>query len=432
MQQQADGEPAAEEVSKPTRSVLTVLVATAVSAVSSFVVLLIVAPALGPSGYAVFAVYWAALFMVVGVLFGVQQETTRAVAQIAAEEGPEPASTSPMRFAVVLGLGLLLVIGVTGWWWSIPLFGEGHQSWAIPLAIAVAAYVGVAALNGILAGRGAWGPFAAIPLIDGLLRLLLVALALWLDLGGTALAWAVAIPFPVSLIIVLCWKRRFVATHAAISGGYQRLAVNSSRTVLASAANALLVNGFPVVLSLFAGANQDALGAVVLALTLTRAPILVPLTALQSMLIARFSGDRAAVGRFMIVAIGGIAVVAGLIALVAGLWGESVLGWVFGEGFAIAGWLLAGLVLASGCLGVLTVTGAAALARERHNAFAAGWVVAALVAIVLVAVLPSEVGVRTIVALVSGPLIGAVWHLLALRVGHDRSMSVKEMDDYVD
>lgn len=415
MQEQTGEAQPAEEASRSSRSVLVVLVATAVSAVSSFLVLLIVAPALGPAGYAVFAVYWAALFMVVGVLFGVQQETTRAVAHLESTPGPSEATTSPMRFAGVLGVVLLLVIGATGWWWTRPLFGEGHEVWAIPLAIAVASYVGVTALNGILAGRGAWTPFAAIPLIDGLLRLLLVAIVLWLGWGGTALAWAVAIPFPVSLAVVLLWQRSFVKKNGAIAGGYKKLAVNSSRTVLASSANALLVNGFPVVLSIFAGADQDALGAVVLALTLTRAPILVPLTALQSMLIARFSGKRSSTNRFMVLVMVGIVVVAAVIALAVWLWGEAVLGWIFGGGFVVAGWLLAGLVFASGCLGLLTVTGAAALASQRHNGFAAGWVIAAVVAIALVAVLPFAVGERTVLALIVGPVLGAIWHLIALQ-----------------
>ena len=99
MQEQTGEAQPAEEASRSSRSVLMVLVATALSAVSSFLVLLIVAPALGPAGYAVFAVYWAALFMVVGVLFGVQQETTRAVAFLGSTPGPSEATTSPMRAA---------------------------------------------------------------------------------------------------------------------------------------------------------------------------------------------------------------------------------------------------------------------------------------------------------------------------------------------
>lgn len=399
-------------------SLLTVLGATVLSAASSFLVLLIVAPALGPAAYATFAVYWSALFMVVGVLFGVQQETTRAVAQhtVTAPDATQQRS-SPMRFAAVLGAALLVLLAATGSLWSVPLLGEGHTSWAIPLAIAVAAYVGVAALNGILAGRGAWNPFAAIPVIDGVLRLVLVILVLWQDWGGTALAWAVAIPFPVSFLVVYLWQRRFVRAHGQVAESYRELAANSSRTVLASAATALLVNGFPVVLSIFGRSEPALLGAVVLALTLTRAPILMPLTALQSMLIAKFSSSTQSTTKFKAVVLLGILLATAVLATAAGIWGTTILVWIFGEGFALNGWLLAGLVAASGCLGLLTVTGASALAAEKHNVFAAGWVCGALVAVTLVAVLPIGIGTRTVVALTCGPLLGALVHLLASRAG---------------
>lgn len=55
------------------------MLATAVSAASSFLVLMLVAGALGPAAYAQFSVFWGALFMLIAMLFGVQQEATRGV-----------------------------------------------------------------------------------------------------------------------------------------------------------------------------------------------------------------------------------------------------------------------------------------------------------------------------------------------------------------
>lgn len=411
-------------------NLLTVLGATVLSAASSFLVLLIVAPALGPAAYATFAVYWSALFLVVGVLFGVQQETTRAVAQqkVSAPDVIHRRA-SPMRFAAVLGAALLVLLAATGSLWSAPLLGVGHESWAIPLAIATAAYVGVAALNGILAGRGAWNPFAAIPVIDGVLRLALVIAVLWQGWGGAALAWAVAIPFPVSFLVVYLGHRRFVRAYGEVAESYRELAANFSRTVLASAATALLVNGFPVVLSIFGRSEPALLGAVVLALTLTRAPILMPLTALQSMLIAKFSSSTQSTAKFRAMVLLGIVLATAVLAAAAGVWGTAILGWIFGEAFALNGWLLAGLVAASGCLGLLTVTGASALAAEKHNVFAVGWVCGALAAVTLVAVVPFGVGTRTVVALTVGPLLGALVHLLATRSGRSTQTQDAILDE---
>lgn len=382
------------------------------SGASGFVTLLIVAPAVGPKGYASFSLYWAALFMVVGVLFGVQQEATRAVSDANGDPVPSGAGSSVLRFAGVLAGAVLLLVLTTSLIWAEPLFGEGNGWWAVALAIGVASYVGVATLSGILAGSGQWGAFATIPFIDGLLRLVLVAIALAGGADSTALAWAVALPFPVSVLVVGIARRSVVRAHSIVRETYRAFAFNASRTIVASTANAVLVTGFPVVLSLLAGGDRAALGVVVLALTLARAPILVPLTVLQSMLIARFSASPETARRLMSAVLGGLAVITPVLAAIAGLWGEGVLVLLFGEGFAVDGSLLAWLVIASGCMGLLTVTGARVLAAGRHTVFATGWVLACLLAVAAVAFTPGDVGLRTVVGLIAGPLVGAAWHLI--------------------
>lgn len=412
------------------RSGLTlVLAGTVISAASSFIVLLIVAPALGTAGYANFGVYWGALFMVVAILFGVQQESTRGVAAAqtatladAAQAAPKP-TTSVLRFALIIAATLLVVIGATSPLWSEALFGPGSATWGVPLAVAVAAYVLVAATNGILAGTGLWASFALLAVIDGVLRLGLVALALGLGLDGTALAWAVAIPFPVSLAVVFFSKARTIRANTLIAGAPSKLAANMSRTLTASVAAAILINGFPVFLSLFGRTDKDHLGAIILAVTLTRAPILVPINALQSMLIARLSGTKEGRARTLALVLLVIAALTALVAAAAWIWGAPLLDIFFGKGFVLSGATLAGLVAAAGCLGVLTATGAAALALERHSLFAAGWVVAAVFALATLALLPAELDTRIVLGLVAGPLLGAGVHLTALRTRKPQQQS---------
>ena len=392
-------------------SILLVIVATAVSGASGFITLLIVAPPLGPAGYASFSVYWAALFMVVGVLFGIQQETTRAVADAGGRETVSSGGSSVLRFAGILGAAVLVSVVATSLLWAEPLFGEGKSGWAFALSIAVASYVGVATLNGVLAGSGHWGGFAAIPLIDGLLRVVLVAIALWLGADGTAIAWAVALPIPISFVAVGLAHWSVVRSHSVVRESYGAFAFNASRTIVASTSNAVLVTGFPLILSLVASDDRAALGAVVLALTLARAPILVPLTVLQSMLIARFSASPGRARKLMITLMLGLVVFAPVLGAITGLWGEGVLVWLFGEGFAVQGALLTWLVIASGCLGLLTVTGARVLAAGRHTVFASGWAIACVLAIATVAFTPGDIGVRTVIGLIAGPLVGVAVHL---------------------
>lgn len=396
---------------RPQRSLVLVLIGTAVSGASGFLTLLIVAPALGPAGYASFSLYWAALFMMVGVLFGVQQETTRAVADAGVHLEETTDRSSVIRFAGVLGVAVLVLLATTALLWAEPLFGAGNGDWAVALAVGVASYIGVATLNGVLAGSGHWAGFAAVPFLDGLLRLILVAVALWAGADGTALAWAVAIPFPLSLLVVGAAQWAAVRSHARVRETYRAFALNASRTIVASSANAVLVTGFPVILSFVANDDRAQLGAIVLALTLARAPILVPLTVLQSMLIARFSASPHDARRLMVTVVAALGVATPVLGAIAGLWGEGVLVGLFGAGFAVDGLLLAGLVVASGCLGLLTVTGARVLAAGRHTVFATGWVLACVLAVATVAFTPGDLGIRTIVGLIAGPIAGAAWHM---------------------
>lgn len=353
--------------------------------------------------------------MVVGVLFGVQQETTRAVADAGARGLPASGRSSVLRFAGILAVAVLILVAVSSIAWAEPLFGAGNGGWAFALSIGVASYVGVATLNGVLAGSGRWGAFAAIPLIDGVLRLVLVAIALWMGADGTAIAWAVALPFLISLLAVGLIQWSAVTSHSVVRESYRALVFNASRTIVASTSNAVLITGFPLILSLVATDDRATVGAVVLALTLARAPILVPLTVLQSMLIARFSASPRTARSLMLTVIVGLAVIAPVLGVIAGLWGEGVLVWLFGEGFAVPGALLTGLVIASGCLGLLTVTGARVLAAGRHTVFATGWAVACVLAIATVALTPGDIGTRTVVGLIAGPLVGVAVHLVFLR-----------------
>ena len=65
-----------------------------------------------------------------------------------------------------------------------------------------------------------------------------------------------------------------------------------SHSIAAAGASAILVMGFPVLLKATSGDLGAAGGVVILAVTLTRAPLLVPLTAMQGNLIAHFVDQR--------------------------------------------------------------------------------------------------------------------------------------------
>jgi O-antigen/teichoic acid export membrane protein len=149
--------------------------------------------------------------------------------------------------------------------------------------------------------------------------------------------------------------------------------------------------------------------------TLTRAPLLVPLTAMQGNLIAHFVDQR---NDRMRALAGPAALVAGLGVVgvvVAGLAGPWLLRVGFGPGYRADGALLASLTAAAVAIAMLTLTGAATVAAALHRAYSLGWI-GATVASTLLLLLPLELQTRTVVALLCGPLVGIAVHMAALRM----------------
>ena len=113
---------------------------------------------------------------------------------------------------------------------------------------------------------------------------------------------------------------------------------------------------------------------IILAVTLTRAPLLVPLTAMQGNLIAHFVDERSDRVRALVTPAGIIGGIGAVGVLAAGLVGPWLLRVGFGPQYQASGALLAWLTAAAVAIAVLTLTGAAAVAAALHRAYSLGWV----------------------------------------------------------
>jgi O-antigen/teichoic acid export membrane protein len=171
--------------------------------------------------------------------------------------------------------------------------------------------------------------------------------------------------------------------------------------------------GFPVLLKATSGDLGATGGVVILAVTLTRAPLLVPLTAMQGNLIAHFVDQRTERLRALIgpaVVVTGVGLLGVVLAAVFGPW---LLREAFGAEYRADGELLAWLTAAAVAIALLTLTGAAAVAAALHRAYSLGWV-SATVASALLLLLPLGLETRTVIALLCGPVVGIAVHLAAL------------------
>jgi len=371
--------------------------------------------ALGSAGYAVFGVYWSSLFLIVGILFGIQQETTRATAIERVTASYTDRRRSFWVFAALIAAGVVSVVLVTGVWWASPTLGTAHAGLVVQVALGAGANVFVATFSGAFAGANRWGHLAAVIALDGILRLAGVAGALMLGGDLQLLAWAVILPFPLALAIVFLVSPRTTMAVSRTSSGYRRLLINSAHTVVAATAMALIVNGFPMVLAFFARPDQnEELGALILAITFTRAPVLVPLFALQSYLITRFAVSPAHPWRLIGQAMAVIAIVLVALAGATALWGTALFDMLSRGDFALSASALVPLVLSSGLIGALCVTGSALVARGQHRGYAAGWIVAAVVSVAILFI-PLALETRAAVALSVGPLAGLAVQAVCLR-----------------
>jgi O-antigen/teichoic acid export membrane protein len=187
----------------------------------------------------------------------------------------------------------------------------------------------------------------------------------------------------------------------------------AAHSIAAAGASAILVMGFPVLLKASSGDLGAAGGVVILAVTLTRAPLLVPLTAMQGNLIAHFVDQRTHRLRALVAPAVLVTVLGLLGVLGAWLLGPWLVREAFGAQYDADGALLAWLTAAGIAMALLTLTGAAAVAAALHRAYAVGWV-SATVASALLLLLPLNLETRTVIALLCGPMVGIAVHLAAL------------------
>ncbi|WP_233266999.1 polysaccharide biosynthesis protein [Tomitella fengzijianii] len=396
-----------------------VLAATIFAAASGYVVMLLAGRQLGASGYADFTVYWALFFTFVGITNGLMQESTRAVsaeeASLARSEtvGGDPTgrSTSPALIAACVGLVMAVLIVATSPLWASRVL-QGHEVLGVGvLAVSVWTVAVQATLWGLAAGRGRWLLYACGMAADAALRLIVAVWAVAAGYGIVAFVFA-TVAGAVSWLLLLSASSGRSTLARRVHEPPRGFLKRTLQAMAASAATSVLIVGFPVLL---AGAETselgDTAGSLLFAVTVTRAPLLVPLTSFQSAIIVYFVERRATMLRALAMPLGAVVAVGAVGAALAWWIGPPLIRLV-GEGFDMSGGPLAALVGGAVTTAALMLTGCATLAGDQHRAYAAGWWVATGTAIVILA-LPWDITVATVTALVVGPLVGIAVHLSA-------------------
>lgn len=384
--------------------------ATIFAAASGFVVMWIASWALDAEhGYNSFLAYWGLFFACTGLIDGITQETTRAVA--ASRETQVRGNANPWKLGAAIGAALAVIALLAG------LFTMGrivptHPGTATGLlAFGLLSYAFQAVLSGILSGSGLWNRYAALVALDSGVRLVL-AVVVWALGGGLMEFLAITVIGALSWAVILALAP--VRVQLDVDRGAFVRRVGSA--MVASGASAALITGFPTAASAaFPAATAGAaVAAINNAVMLTRAPVLVPLQRFQSALVVRFVERRDTVYRALVAPVGAIMGV-GLVGFAAAwLIGPWILRVAYKPELFVDGLTLGLLTFASAFMGMLMITGVAVLALERHAFYVAGWLAATATAFAVLFLAPWGVATTVVVALFAGPIVGALVHLVGL------------------
>ncbi|MET0452998.1 MAG: hypothetical protein ABW137_14310 [Mycobacterium sp.] len=397
-------------------SVVRVGVATVVSALCGYAVLYLAARDLEPAGFSVFAVFWGAFGLLAGAANGLLQESTREVRQTA-QTPQRPLAGGPLihpiRVAILVGVFAAAAVAGTAPLWSGHVFVEERWLSVGLLGVGIAGFCMHATLLGVLAGVNGWSQYGALIMGDAIGRVSVATVTFLVGWGLGGYLWATVAGSCAWLVLLLASPTSRAAVRLPTPGTVLTFLRGASHSIAAAGASAILVMGFPVLLKATSSDLGAAGGVVILAVTLTRAPLLVPLTAMQGNLIAHFVDQRSRRIRALAVPVTALAGLGAAAVLVAGLLGPWLLRTAFGPDYQAGGALLAWFTAAAVMIALLTLTGAATVAAALHRAYAAGWIGATLASTLLL-LLPLPLETRTVVALLCGPLVGIAVHLVAL------------------
>lgn len=387
--------------------------ATVFAAASGFVVMWIASWALdAESGYNYFLAFWGLFFAATGLIDGITQETTRAVA--ASRETKARGTANPWKLGGAIGAvlaGVALAVGVVGMGRIVPS-NPGAATGL--LAFGLLSYAFQAVLSGILSGSGLWSRYAALVAMDSGVRLVL-AVVVWALGGGLVEFLVITVIGALSWLLILALSPVRVTLDVGRATFVRRVA----SAMVASGASAALITGFPTAASAaFPAATAATGGATVAAINnavmLTRAPVLVPLQRFQSALVVRFVRQRGRVYQALaapVAAILGVGLVGFAAAWAIGPW---ILRVAYKPELFVDGLTLGLLTFASAFMGMLMITGVAVLALERHGFYVAGWLAATATAFAVLFLAPWGVTATVVAALFAGPVVGTLVHLAGL------------------
>lgn len=391
-----------------------------IGAFAVFIVTVITSYVLSPQDNARFLVFWSLMFGVFGSLLGIQQEITRASGnKILSSPGESKNGALVIPIAGFWGLLIAILLLFSSSFWGERILGTDYQFIVLVISLGVVLYSCHVAVVGSAAGKGQWTTFAWLGVWESLMRLGLVILVALTVQTLWGFQYAVLAPVTLWLLLFLVSKqgRSLASTRADV--GFSQLNRTIGSSILTSVAYSIMVTGFPVILKVSVGSTITIeetvqLAALILGISITRAPIMIPLQMFQGVAVSAFLRQQhrpVAALLKPIVSLLSLGIVGFLLAY---LTGPSLFTLLYSNySGVLSAFTLGSLTLAAAFMAITVLTGTAALAANRHSLYLMGWVVTVLTAVGCLC-LPLDIVTRSTVALIIGPLVGACIHICGL------------------
>src|SRR5712691_8266267 len=389
--------PAARAERRPLAGAWLLSAGMLTSGVLTYVFHVIAARTLGPAAYGQIAVLWAAMFIASIMVFRpLEQTTSRALADRRAR-GEEVASV--LRSIGWIAAVALIVIGVgaaLGWTaLARTLFGGDNVLTALLLA-GVGAYGAAYLVRGLLGGVRWFGGYGICLLADALVRLAVAAPLVVVASRLTAASAVVAAGAGGALAPLLLGWRRLRGTARGIPAPpfHARAALAFAAPAAAiAAADQLLVNGGPLLVTLGSGRGAGSTAGVVFAATmLVRAPVYVfqgfAASLLPNLTDLHARADRAEFRRAVLVTARVLVGTGAAIVLAAAALGPQTMRFLYGPGFDASRTELALLGAGVGFYLAASTCSQALLALDAVRRAAVGWTAAAGLFVATYAVAP--------------------------------------------
>jgi len=361
-----------------TRTLGWLTLANLIGAALTWMTLIVAARSLGPEAYTHFNVLWAFYFAGAGALLGLQQEVARGLSR-------QPSATEPGRGTGISVIGGSLIVGgcIAGLsLLTVPAWGAtsivGNP--IVLVTILVGSLVSLAVQCGLVGAMAASGLHAALGgLVVGsaAIRLVLTALVTANGAGSEAVLAAISAG-SFSWLLLLTWPRARSELTRSIRSRTRPFLKRAGSVMVSTSCAGLLASSFPLLIDVFSPSRLGAgAGIAFAAIILTRTPLLLPLSGIQTVLVPwlvhaqpQQRWRELALPGF----VGGCAYIAA-----AALAGPPILALVFGPDFSATRIAMGALAASAVLLAILTLTGVSTVARGRHVRSTTGWVAATTV-----------------------------------------------------